>query len=206
MLESYLTLIERRLGDRLDAKEKSFLHFAIDGARRMHQMIVDLLAYARVGVKDRVSKAVDLQTILDGALANLAAVQAEKGARITSDPLPMLCVEGPRFSQLFQNLIGNALKFSAPGRTPEIHLGCQREGNGWHFCVRDNGIGIPARDFERIFVLFQRLHSREEYSGTGIGLSLCQKIVERQGGRIWVESEPGQGTTIHFTIPEPSSV
>ncbi len=201
MVTSYLTLLERRVADRFDEKEKSFLKFAVDGAHRMRQMIIDMLAYARVGMRDRSSEAVDLQAIVDGALANLEAVRTEKQARITSDALPTLVVEAPRFSQLFQNLLGNALKFTAPGRAPEIHIGCRREGNGWHFQVRDNGIGIPARDFERIFVLFQRLHGRGEYAGTGIGLSLCQKIVESHGGLIWVESEPGQGTTIHFTVP-----
>ena len=206
MVTSYLTLIERRVGDRLDEKEKSFLRFAVDGAKRMQQMILDLLAYARVGTRSRDLKAVDLQPVLDGALANLEAVRAEKQARITSDTLPALAVEAPRFAQLFQNLVGNALKFTVAERIPEIHIGCERQGLGWHFFVRDNGIGIPARDFDRVFVLFQRLHSREEYSGTGIGLSLCQKIIERHGGRIWVESEPGQGTTFHFTIPDSASV
>jgi len=107
-----------------------------------------------------------------------------------------------RFSQLFQNLVGNALKFVAPARVPEIHVGCHREGADWHFFVRDNGIGIAVRDFDRVFLLFQRLHSRQEYPGTGIGLSLCQKIVESHGGRIWIESEEGKGTTIHFTVPD----
>ena len=201
MVTSYLTLIERRVADRLDEKERSFLRFAIDGAKRMQQMIVDMLAYARVGVRSGGTASVDLQPILAAALANLEAVRAEKEARITHDALPTLPVEASRFAQLFQNLVGNALKFSLPGRAPEVHIGCQREGGEWHFSVRDNGIGIPAKDFERIFVLFQRLHSREEYSGTGIGLSLCQKIVESHGGRIWIESEEGKGTTIHFTIP-----
>ncbi len=202
MVTSYLTLLERRAGDRLNDKEKTFLHFAVDGGTRMQQMIVDLLAYARVGLRDHPSDAVDLQAVLERALANLEVARAETGARITTDPMPTLCVEAPRFSQLFQNLVGNALKFTAPGRIPEVHVGCHREGADWHFFVRDNGIGIPTRDFDRVFVLFQRLHSRHEYPGTGIGLSLCQKIVESHGGRIWVESEEGKGTTIHFTVPD----
>lgn len=201
MVTSYLTLVERRVADRLDEKEKSFLHFAVDGAKRMQQMIVDILAYARVGAKMADAGPVELELLLAGALANLEAARAEKQAHITHDTLPALSVAGPRIAQLFQNLVGNALKFSAPGRDPEIHIGCRPENGEWHFCVRDNGIGIPAKDFERIFMLFQRLHSREEYPGTGIGLSLCQKIVESHGGRIWLESEPGQGTTVHFTLP-----
>jgi signal transduction histidine kinase len=201
MVTSYLTLLERRLGDRLEEKEKAFFGFAVDGAKRMQQMITDLLAYARAGIKERELHPVDLEKIFAGALANLSTAAAEKYAVITHDPLPTLCVEAPRFAQLFQNLLGNALKFTVPGRPPKIHLGCAHEGNCWHFQIRDNGIGIPAADFDRVFVLFQRLHSREEYPGTGMGLSLCQKIVERHGGRIWLESEEGQGTTIHFTIP-----
>jgi len=201
MVTSYLSLVERRVADRLDEKEKSFLHFAVDGARRMQQMISDLLAYARLGLKSHEATPVDLNAVLAGALANLEIARAEKGARVTHDVLPTLPVEAPRFTQLFQNLIGNAFKFTVPDRTPEIHLGCVRGADGWHFSVRDNGPGIAAKDFERVFVLFQRLHSREEYPGTGIGLSVCQKIVERHGGRMWVESELGQGTTFHFTVP-----
>ena len=201
MVTSYLTLLERKAGERLQEKEMTFLQFAVDGAARMQQMIIDLLAYARVGQRDRDLKPVDLQAVYERALANLAAARTETGACITADPLPALCVEAPRFSQLFQNLVGNALKFVAPGRVPEVHIGCHREGADWHFFVRDNGIGIAARDFDRVFLLFQRLHSRQEYPGTGIGLSLCQKIVESHGGRIWIESEEGKGTAIHFTVP-----
>jgi light-regulated signal transduction histidine kinase (bacteriophytochrome) len=202
MVTSYLGLLERKSGERLNDKEKSYLHFAVDGATRMKQMITDLLSYARVGARNREAAPADLQAALDGALANLQAARAETGAVITHDPLPTLCVEPSRFTQLFQNLVGNALKFIAPGRPPEIHVGCQCEGSSWHFFVRDNGIGIPAHEFDRVFVLFQRLHGRKEYPGTGIGLSLCQRIVEREGGRIWVESGEGKGTVIHFTVPD----
>ena len=201
MVTSYLGLIERRAADRLDEKEKSFLRFAVDGGRRMQQMIIDLLAYSRVGVKSGEVAAVDLNAALEDALANLAAARAEKAARITHDPLPTLRADRARFVQLFQNLVGNGLKFSRPGQSPEIHIGAVPAEGGWHFTVRDHGIGIAEKDFDRVFVLFQRLHSREEYPGTGIGLSVCQKIVERHGGRIWVESAPGEGATFHFTLP-----
>lgn len=201
MVTSYLTLIERRLGDRLNEKEKSFLHFAVDGGRRMHQMITDLLAYSRVGMRASEPAPADLNAVLGDALANLETARAEKGARVTHDALPTLPVEAARFAQLFQNLVGNALKFTPADRSPEIHIGAAPREGEWLFSIRDNGIGIEARNFERVFALFQRLHSREEYPGTGIGLSVCQKIVERHGGRIWVESELGKGTTFYFTVP-----
>lgn len=201
MVTSYLGLVERRVGDRLSEKEKTFLHFAVDGARRMQQMIIDLLAYSRVGLRSADTAEVDLNTVLAQALANLEVARAEKGAQITSDELPTLRVDGPRFAQLFQNLVGNALKFTDPSRAPEIHVGSERREGEWLFSVRDNGIGIEEKDFERVFALFQRLHSRSEYPGTGIGLSICQKIVEHCGGSIWPESEVGRGTTFYFTIP-----
>ena len=201
MVTSYLSLIDRRAGEKLDEKERSFLRFAVDGGKRMQQMITDLLAYSRVGLSAGAVAAVDLNAVIEEALANLGVARAEKNALITRDPLPTLRVDRARFIQLFQNLVGNALKFSRPGESSEIHVGCRPEEGGWHFTVRDNGIGIAEKDFDRIFILFQRLHSREEYPGTGIGLSVCQKIVERHGGRIWVESAPGQGTTFHFTLP-----
>lgn len=201
MITSYLTLLERRLGDRLDEKEKSFFKFAVDGGLRMRQMITDMLDYARAGTRDPDPPLIALDPLLEGALANLRATIDEKHARVTHDPLPPLKVVGPRFAQLFQNLVGNALKFSDPSRPPEIHIGCTEKFVEWHFFVRDNGIGLPAKDFDRVFLLFQRLHTREEYPGTGIGLSLCQKIVESHGGRIWIESEEGKGTTVHFTVP-----
>lgn len=201
MVTSYLSLIERRVADRLEEKEKSFLHFAVDGARRMQQMIVDLLTYSRAGLRAAECGLVDLNATLATALANLEAARTETQATITHDPLPALRVDGPRFLQLFQNLVGNALKFTAPGQPPQVHIGCQRHVAEWVFAVRDHGIGIEAKDFERIFALFQRLHSRAEYPGTGIGLAVCQKIVERHGGRIWPESAAGAGTTFYFTVP-----
>ena len=201
MVSSYLGLLERRAAEKLDDKEKSFMHFAVDGAVRMQQMITDLLAYSRVSTHAGEFLPTDLNAVLADALANLEAARAEHGATITHDVLPAVSIDKPRFVQLFQNLIGNALKFTAPDRPPEVHLGCARQGDEWIFSVRDNGIGIEERDFERIFELFQRLHSRTEYPGTGIGLAVCKKIVERHGGRLWLESEFGKGTTFHFTVP-----
>ena len=203
MVTSYLTLLERRAGGRLEAKERSFLHFAVDGARRMQQMISDLLTYSRLGQRGGEPVPVDLNAVLAEALSNLEAARSERDARITHDPLPTLPVDRARFVQLFQNLVGNALKFTSPERPPAVHLGAVKGQGEWVFTVRDNGIGIAEQDFERVFGLFQRLHSREEYPGSGIGLSICQKIVERHGGRIWVESAPGQGTAFHFTLPAP---
>ena len=127
---------------------------------------------------------------------------ADSGAVITHDPLPSLPADQTQLTQLFQNLVGNALKFRRPEEPPRIHVAAAREDSAWRFSVRDNGLGIDPQFFDRIFIIFQRLHGREEYPGTGIGLAVCKKIVERHGGRIWVESEPGKGSTFHFTIPD----
>ena len=200
MVASYLGLLQRRATDKLDEKEKQYLHYAVDGAQRMQQMISDLLAYSRVSTHGREFAQADLAEVLRHALANLEVAIAEKGARIATDAMPAASVDASQFVQIFQNLIGNAVKFTSE-RTPEVHIGCERVADEWQFSVRDNGIGIEAADFERIFQLFQRLHSRSDYPGTGIGLAVCKKIVERHGGRIWLESKPGEGTTFLFTIP-----
>ncbi len=201
MVSSYLGLLERRATEKLNDKEKSFMHFAVDGAVRMQRMITDLLTYSRVSTHIGEFVPTDLNAVLADALVNLEAARAEHGATITHDVLPTVSIDKPRFVQLFQNLIGNALKFTAPDRPPEVRIGCARQGNDWLFSVRDNGIGIEEQNFERVFELFQRLHSRSEYPGTGIGLAVCKKIVERHGGRLWLESEIGKGTTFHFTVP-----
>ena len=200
MVASYLGLLERRSAEKLDEKEKQYVHYAVDGAQRMQQMISDLLAYSRVSTHGRDFAQADLSEVLRHALANLEVAIAEKGAKISCDPMPAASVDASQFIQIFQNLIGNAVKFTSD-RTPEIHIGCERRGGEWEFSVRDNGIGIENGDFERVFQLFQRLHSRSEYPGTGIGLAVCKKIVERHGGRIWLESKFGEGTTFLFTIP-----
>ena len=193
-------LLQRRYGDKLDAQAAEWMQLTVEGAKRMQTLIRDLLAYSRVGTRGKSFERTDASTALDLALANLATAIRESGAVITHDPLPSLVADPTQMAQLFQNLIGNALKFCKE-RSPEIHVGAQRGKEGWTLSVRDNGIGIEPQYRERIFVIFQRLHKRAEYPGTGIGLAICQRIVERHGGRIWVESEPGKGSTFYFTIP-----
>ena len=194
-------LLQRRYGDKLDAQAAEWMQLTVEGAKRMQTLIRDLLAYSRVGTRGKSFERTDASTALDLALANLATAIRESGAVITHDPLPSLVADPTQMAQLFQNLIGNALKFCKE-RSPEIHVGAQRGKEGWTLSVRDNGIGIEPQYRERIFVIFQRLHTRAEYPGTGIGLAICHRIVERHSGRIWVESEPGKGSTFYFTIPQ----
>ena len=178
---------------------------AADGALRMQTLITDLLAYSRVGTRGGVFAQADLNTVLDQALNNLQASLREAGATLTRDPLPRLEVDATQIGQLFQNLIGNALKFRGE-RPLAIHIGARQEKGRWVFWVRDNGIGIEPQYFERIFQIFQRLHTRKHYSGTGIGLAICKKIVERHDGAIWVECQPNQGATFYFSIREISGI
>jgi light-regulated signal transduction histidine kinase (bacteriophytochrome) len=167
----------------------------------MHALITDLLALSRVGTQGKAFEPTDLNGVLDRALQSVSASVRDAGARITRDPLPTLRADGSQMAQLFQNLIGNAIKFR-DNRPPEIHVSAQRQADGqWRLAVRDNGIGVEPQYYQRIFLVFQRLHTRKEYPGTGVGLAICRKIVERHGGRIWVESQPGQGSTFYFTIP-----
>jgi signal transduction histidine kinase len=199
MVSNYMALLRQRYADRLDARALEYISFAVDGAQRMQELIQDLLTYARVDTKGRAFTPTDVNRVLNRALLNLQVAIAEAQAQITHDPLPSLLADEVQLTQLFQNLISNAIKFRSE-RPPAIHVSAREENGGWHFVVRDNGIGVPVEHSERIFVIFQRLHGRGKYPGTGIGLSLCKKIVERHGGRIWVESQVGQGTEFHFTI------
>jgi PAS domain S-box-containing protein len=201
MIGSYLQLIKTRYGDKLDTDGAEFITFAIEGAARMKDLINGLLAYSRVETQPKAFTPIDSQAALDRArrLLELAIEDAE--ATITNDPLPQIKADEQQIVQLFQNLIGNALKYRSSERKPEIHVGAVLERGEWVFSVRDNGIGIEAQYLDRIFVIFQRLHNRGKYSGTGIGLSICKKVVERHGGHMWVESEIGKGTTFYFTIP-----
>ena len=199
MITNYLQLLRQRYRDKLDAGADDFVAFALDGSKRMHQLIHDLLTYSRVGTHGKEFVPTDCEQALANALANLRVAIEESRAEITRDPLPTVNGDEVQLTQLFQNLLGNAVKFRGEG-TPKIHVGVQRTGGEWEFSVRDNGIGIAPEDFQRIFLVFQRLHSRERYPGTGIGLSVCKKIVERHGGRIWVESKLGRGTTFYFTL------
>jgi signal transduction histidine kinase len=200
MIHNYLQLLRQRYKDKLDSNAEEFISFAFDGAKRMQQLINDLLTYSRAGTQAREFQPTSCSEAVDRALANLTVALEESGAEITHDPLPTVKGDLVQLTQLFQNLVGNAIKFRGE-RPPRIHIGAREKGAEWELTVSDNGIGIAEQDFARIFVVFQRLHSRERYPGTGIGLSVCKKIVERHGGKIWVESKPGKGTTFHFTIP-----
>ena len=175
--------------------------YIVDGAARMKQLIEDLLAYSRVGTRGREFRPVACEEALDKALINLRAAIEAGGATVTHDPLPVLEADDSQLAQLFQNLIGNALKFHG-AEAPRVHVGAAEHETEWEFLVRDNGIGIEPQYFERIFMVFQRLHNKSEYPGTGIGLAICKKVVDRHGGRIWVESKPGEGSTMHFTLPK----
>ncbi|MBK8020772.1 MAG: PAS domain S-box protein [Chloroflexi bacterium] len=200
MVTSYLQLIEQRYGETLDKDGKEFFAFAIDGATRMKVLINDLLAYSRIQRSAAELETVNMDEVLEQVLHNLQLRIEDTCAVITRDPLPEVTANRVQMIQLLQNLISNALKFRGD-RTPEIHVGVQRDGANWHFTVRDNGIGIESEYLERIFVIFQRLHSRGQYPGTGIGLAISKKIVDKHDGAIHAESTPGEGSTFHFTLP-----
>jgi PAS domain S-box-containing protein len=200
MVTSYVQLLARRYQSRLDADAEEFINFAVDGATRMHTLINDLLAYSRVGTGGKPFEPTNCETILQQSLDNLQVTMEESGAVVTHDSLPTVMADDLQLGQLFQNLIGNAIKFHGE-EPPRVHVSARPEGDRWIFSVRDNGIGIAPEFTERIFIIFQRFHSREEYPGTGIGLAVCKKIVECHGGRIWVESELGKGATFYFTLP-----
>ncbi|NEP00626.1 MAG: GAF domain-containing protein [Symploca sp. SIO2E9] len=197
---NYVQLLEMRYEQELDEDAKDFIGFAVEGVSLMQTLIDDVLAYSRVDLKGIEFELTEVETALERALANLGRRISESGAVITSDPLPTVMADSTQLMQLFQNLIGNAIKFRSQ-QPPEIHLGAQRLEDAWLFSVRDNGIGIEPQFSDRIFVIFQRLHTRDEYPGTGMGLAICKKIVECHRGRIWVESELGEGATFYFTIP-----
>ncbi|MGB2727489.1 MAG: ATP-binding protein [Halobacteriota archaeon] len=220
MVSSYVQMLARRYKGKLDADADDFIAFAVGGANRMQTLINDLLTYSRVGTHGKPVEPTDCEAVLDQVLTNLKVSIEESSAVVTHDALPTVIADASQLGLLFQNLIDNAIKFRSK-EYPRIHISATRgsgigdRGSGlerrttnhdsWVFSVRDNGIGIEPEFFERIFIIFQRLHSREEYSGTGIGLAICKKIAERHGGRIWVESKPGKGTTFFFTIPDRGS-
>jgi signal transduction histidine kinase len=201
MVSSYLQLLQRKYQGQLDASADKYIAYAVDGAARMQRMINDLLAYSRVMTRGKAPVATDCERAWSDALANLERRIQENAAVVTHDPLPTVQADASQLIQVFQNLIGNAIKYHG-AETPRIHGSAQRQPGHWLFSVRDNGIGIEPQYFERVFVIFQRLHGKEEYSGTGIGLAVCKKIVERHGGTIWVESQYGAGSTFYFTIPD----
>lgn len=194
-------LLQQRYAGQLDSRADEFIEHAVDGASRMQTLINDLLNFSRVGTRSRSFQPTNCDTILKQVLANLAVAIAESGAVVTADTLPTVMADATQLSQLLQNLISNAIKFRRNGCAPAIHIGVVQQVEAYLFSLSDNGIGMESQYFERIFGVFQRLHTRRDYPGTGIGLAICKKIVERHGGSIWVESEPGQGSTFYFTLP-----
>ncbi len=202
MVASYTQLLARRYKGRLDSDADEFIAFAVDGCNRMQGLIQDLLAYSRAGTQGKALSEVSSEAALQTALSNLRITIAENGAVVTHDPLPALMMDQLQLTQVFQNLVGNAVKYRR-SEVPRVHVSATKNGeNESVFSVRDNGLGIDSQYFERIFVLFQRLHGRNEFEGTGIGLAICKKVLERLGGRIWVESQPEQGSTFYFALPE----
>jgi PAS domain S-box-containing protein len=199
MVASFTQLLAQRYRDKLDADGQEFIQYAVDGAVRMQRLINDLLAFSRVGRGQPFSPTA-CEAALNDALSNLKLALDDAGAVITREPLPTVAADSSQLVQLFQNLLSNALKFRSR-EDPRIHVGARRDGAEWVFSVRDNGIGLEPRYADRIFVIFQRLHTRDEYPGTGVGLAICKKIVERHGGRIWVDSLPGKGSTFFFSLP-----
>jgi PAS domain S-box-containing protein len=204
MVASFTQLLALEYEDKLDAEARGYIAFALEGAKRMQLLINQLLEYSRLGMKRKPFEPVDCQKIYDAAAVNLQVAVGESGAVLSSDPLPTVMGDGIELIQVFQNLLTNAIKFRREIR-PEVHVWAEQKDAEWQFAVRDNGIGIKPTYFDRLFVIFQRLHHRHEYPGTGIGLATCKKIVEKHGGRIWVESEPGKGSTFYFTIPSMTS-
>jgi signal transduction histidine kinase len=200
MVISYTQLLSKRYKGKLDSDADEFIEFAVDGANRMQRLIRDLLAYSHVGTKGVVLSVVSSENALLEALKNLNEVIEQSGAKVTHDRIPMILADETQLIQLFQNLVGNAIKYQN-GEIPLVHISARHLGETeWMFSVKDNGLGIDPQYFERIFGMFQRLHGRNEYAGTGIGLAICKKIVERHGGTISVDSHPGQGSTFNFTL------
>ena len=200
MVSSYVQLLERRYKGRLDPQADKYINYAVDGARRMQGLIGGLLEYSRAGLDTTAPAAVAADAALDQALANLQGALEESGAAVRRDPLPSVFADGPQFAQVFQNLLANAIKFRRPDSAPQIHVWAERRGHECVLSVRDHGIGLDTQYADRIFMIFQRLHTPKEYPGTGIGLAVCKKVIERSGGRIWVESANGEGATFRFTL------
>jgi PAS domain S-box-containing protein len=202
MVASYTQLLAKRYQGRLDSEADEFIAYAVDGCNRMQGLIQDLLTYSRVGTNGKALCEVSGEKVLKEVLTNLRAAIEENGAIVTYDSLPAITMDATQLAQVLQNLVGNAIKYRSTA-VPQVHVSAAKSGgNEWIFSVRDNGMGIDPKYFEKIFVIFQRLHGRQEFKGTGIGLAICKKIVERLGGRIWVESQPEKGSTFYFALPE----
>ncbi|MEK6806833.1 MAG: ATP-binding protein [Pseudomonadota bacterium] len=198
MVGMAVQLMQKKYQHQLGPEADEYIGYALDGVARMRSLILGLLEYSRVG-QDGQMKAVDVGACLQGALKNMLTAIRDRGAEVRHDAMPEVIGNAPMITQLFQNLIGNALKFCQQ-KTPRVHIGARRQGSDWCFSVADNGIGIAPEHFDKIFVIFQRLHSHDQYAGTGIGLSVCKRIVEHHGGRIGLESTPGTGSRFHFTL------
>ncbi len=200
VVAGFVNLLAKRYKGKLDEKADEFIEHAIDGTKRMQVLIKDLLDYSRVGSTGKSFTPTDCLSALDKAVFNLQIAIKESGAVITHDDLPTVMADSSQLIRLFQNLISNAIKFRGK-EAPRIHISAKQKEDEWIFSFKDNGIGIDPKFSDQIFVMFQRLHTKKEYPGTGIGLATCKKIIERHGGRIWVESEPGKGSTFFFSIP-----
>jgi light-regulated signal transduction histidine kinase (bacteriophytochrome) len=206
MVSSFMNLLQKKYNSQLDETANQYINFAVDGSNRMKQLITDLLRYSQVGVKPQPAELIDM----NNALAELQIILHPKieatGTSIFSESLPTITAIKTDIDQLLQNLIGNAIKYQAPASKPIIQIAGEERSNDWLISVQDNGIGIPPAFKDKIFVVFQRLHNKDAYSGTGIGLSICKKIIDKAGGKIWVESEQGKGSTFYFTIPKPKKI
>jgi PAS domain S-box-containing protein len=201
MVASFTQLLQNRYQDKLDEDANDFINFAVDGATRMQNLINDLLIFSRVGTRGNPFKKIDMGAVLEGVIATFRQLIKETNATLTYNSLPMILADGSQMIELLQNLISNAIKFRTE-EPPRIHVSGEVKADKWIFSVIDNGIGIDSQYFDRIFIIFQRLHKKDEFGGTGIGLAICKKIVERHGGKIWVESELGKGSTFYFSIPK----
>lgn len=200
MISSYTKLLEKKYHDKLDDEAREYIYFAVDGAMRMQQLITDLLLYSRVTTRGKPFLRTDTQALVEQVIHSLGVSIHETGAHVTYDKLPIVMADEVQLTQLFQNLIGNAIKFH-DSKPPRVHLSAKQVGGEWVFSIEDQGIGIAEQFHEQIFLIFQRLHNRKNYPGTGVGLAICKRIVERRGGRIWVESQLGRGAKFCFTIP-----
>ena len=201
MVSSYVQLFERRYHGQVDEQADKYIRYAVEGAKRMQALIGGLLEYSRIGRQEEAPGTVDTGAALSQALSNLRSALEESRAEVTQDALPTVLGNGAQIAQVFQNLVSNAIKFRRAEHPPRVRVSAERQDGVWRFAVRDNGIGIDPQFTDRIFVIFQRLHTRAEYPGTGIGLSICKKVIERHSGRIWVESRPDDGATFFFTLP-----
>lgn len=201
MVASFTQLLEKKYKNKLDGEAMEYINFAVDGALRMQQLITDLLTYSRVSITGKMFTPTNCNSILKEAIFNLNVAINESHAEITHEVLPTIMADDTQILQVFQNILSNAIKFRKPNTIPKIHISTELKNNEWYFSFSDNGIGISPEYQEQVFLIFQRLHTKQEYSGTGIGLAICKKIIDRHGGKIWIESTLGQGAKFCFTIP-----